>query len=432
MEGAPEPPPLAAEIRGLLADPAAVDVVYQPIASLANGNVVAYEALARFPTLPRMPVPAVFAHAGDFGMGGALEAVAIRRALEPLGRPVGTHIAVNVTPSLLASEEIAEALPARLDEVIVEVTEHQLVADDPAITSALRRLRERGARIAIDDTGVGYSGLQQLVAIGPDVVKLDRELISGIHTDDVRIALVEAMVGFAHKIGTQVCAEGIENLEDLAALADLDVDCAQGFALARPTAPWARISPVAADVCRGALERALRSPQGSAGEIVVGPRERGLERVSGQLASARSQAELKGALDAIASALGATNVTLSRWLPEERVVETLAESGPNPDGIKFAAADYPLTGRAISSQEAVQVLVGDPTADPAETRLLLELGQRSLLMVPVVARGRTLGLLEAYREEEIPWTRAQINHARIIANQFASAIEAYFSVPRSG
>jgi EAL domain-containing protein (putative c-di-GMP-specific phosphodiesterase class I) len=414
------------ELHRLIRDPEAIGVVFQPIASLANGNVVAYEALARFPTLPGIPIPAVFAHAGDLGLGAALEAAAIRRALEPIGRPVGTQIAVNVSPSLLASPEVAAALPDRLDEVIVEVTEHELVAEGPTVAGALRRLRERGARIAIDDTGVGYSGLQQLVVIEPDVVKLDRELVSGIHRDDVRIALVEAVVRFSHRIGVEVCAEGIEDLEDLAALADLDADCGQGFALARPAAQWTSVSPVAADVCRGALDRALRTAGGSGGEVIFGTRERGLESVSGQLASARSATELEGTLDAIASALGATNVTLSRWLAEERVIETLAESGEKPGATRFPAVDYPLTGYLVSTQEAVQVLVNDPTADPAETKLLLDLGHTALLMVPVVARGKTVGLLEAYRDDERAWTRAQINHARIIANQFASVVEAYF------
>jgi GAF domain-containing protein len=68
------------------------------------------------------------------------------------------------------------------------------------------------------------------------------------------------------------------------------------------------------------------------------------------------------------------------------------------------------------------VVVGDPDSDPSEVELLLALGERSLLMVPVVCRGESLGLIEAYRADERAWTRAEINRARVVANQFASVI----------
>ena len=79
----------------------------------------------------------------------------------------------------------------------------------------------------------------------------------------------------------------------------------------------------------------------------------------------------------------------------------------------------------LDEQEAIQVLVGDPRADHAEVALLLELGYRSLLMVPVVHRGESLGIVEAMTERERPWTRTEINRARIIANQLASVIQSF-------
>ena len=76
--------------------------------------------------------------------------------------------------------------------------------------------------------------------------------------------------------------------------------------------------------------------------------------------------------------------------------------------------------------EATQVLVGDPAADPSEVKLLLSHGYRSLLMVPVILRGETRGLVEAMSAKERPWTRMEINRARIVANQLASVIETFF------
>jgi GAF domain-containing protein len=83
----------------------------------------------------------------------------------------------------------------------------------------------------------------------------------------------------------------------------------------------------------------------------------------------------------------------------------------------------------LRDQQAVQVLVGDPEADRREVELLLSIGHGSLLMVPVVSQGETLGIVEAYSNLERPWTRTQINHARIISNQFGSVILAVFRSP---
>ena len=97
-----------------------------------------------------------------------------------------------------------------------------------------------------------------------------------------------------------------------------------------------------------------------------------------------------------------------------KILETLAENGETlEDETRFAIGDYPLSERVLREQQAVQVVVGDPDSDPREVELLLELGERSLLMVPVVCRGESLGMIEAYRSEERAWTRAEINRARV-------------------
>ena len=124
----------------------------------------------------------------------------------------------------------------------------------------------------------------------------------------------------------------------------------------------------------------------------------------------------------IADDLDADNVCLSRWRSDLGTVETLAESDPGMLE-RFPLAEYPLTARVLREQVAVQILVGDPDADPQEVVLLLRLGYRSLLMMPVVTHGEALGIVEAYSGSERPWTRTEINRARIISNQFASVIE---------
>ena len=143
--------------------------------------------------------------------------------------------------------------PTTSAEIVIEVTEHEALSEDEAVREALRDLRARGARIAVDDAGAGYSGLKQLTQVQPDIVKLDRILTEGIHGDPARMALVESFVRFARRTGALVCAEGIETLDEIAALADLDVEWGQGYALGRPDRALGQ----------GARSRRARLPRGA-------------------------------------------------------------------------------------------------------------------------------------------------------------------------
>jgi diguanylate cyclase (GGDEF)-like protein len=403
----------------------AIEPLFQPVISLTTGRLIGYEALARFPDAPERPPSTWFAQANACGLGPELEAAAIQAALEPGERPPGTHLAVNVSPSALSTDAVKAALPRDLSDVVIELTEHEVYVGDSLLEASLANLRARGARIAIDDAGAGYAGLKQVMWVRPDIVKLDLELTRSIHADPVRMALVESLVRFARRVGATVCAEGIESLEDIEVLANLDVPCGQGYAIGRPAPPWSRVSAPATQTCRSAMANALvSSPGGESPTITAGDRR--LEHLSAQLANASSRSGLQSALDLIAGELHADKITLSRWRPEVGAVETLAESGEQDEDELFSVEDYPATGAVLEHQEAVQVLTADPLADPAEVRLLLSCDYHSLLMVPVVHGGESIGMLEAMAQDERPWTRTEINRARIIANQLASVIQSLF------
>ena len=408
------------EIKELLERRGAIRPAYQPVVALSTGRLVGYEALARFPSAPDRPTSAWFAMAHAGGLGPSLEARAIESALRPLGRPPGTHLALNVSPSVLLSATVQEALPTDLSEIVIEVTEHEALAEDEAVREALRDLRRRGARIAVDDAGAGYSGLKQLTQVQPDIVKLDRILTEGIHTDPARMALVESFVRFARRTGAIVCAEGIETLEEIAALADLDVEWGQGYALGRPAEPWAGVPVHAARVCRAGLDEAMRPVPAAQETIVAG--DRGLERISARLAAARTKRDLEDALPLLAGEINADSLALSRLHPGEGVLETLAETEKEHRTL-FDLSDYPLTDKVLRTQEAVQVMIGDPETEPSEVDYLLELGYGTVLILPVVYAGESIGALEAYCVQERPWSRTEINRARIIANQIASVYQ---------
>src|SRR3954447_16221057 len=245
------------DCRPLLADPDDLTLVFQPIVDLAGVSVAGYEALSRFPGTAGPDV--WFAAAADAGLGAELEALALHKALAAVpALPANTFLTVNVSPPLLGTEPVQDALATRPDlhRVVVELTEHTPVDDLAALQAQTAELRERGALIALDDAGSGYSGLQQMASLRPQVVKLDRALVTGIDTDPVRMALAEMVGEFSGRIDAWLLAEGIETPGELAAFIRLGVPLGQGWLLGRPAPTFA---PLAPDVVRLIRSHAARA-----------------------------------------------------------------------------------------------------------------------------------------------------------------------------
>jgi EAL domain-containing protein (putative c-di-GMP-specific phosphodiesterase class I) len=245
------------DCRPLLADTDDLTLVFQPIVDLAAATVAGYEALARFPGSAGPDI--WFAAAAEAGIAADLEALAIHKALAAVpSLPPDTFLTVNVSPHLLGSAPVQDAFATRPDlhRVVVELTEHTPVHDLTALRRQTEELRERGALIALDDAGSGYSGLQQLAVLRPQVVKLDRALVSDADTDPVRVALAEMLGEFAGRIDAWLLAEGIETPAELAAFAQLGVPLAQGWLLGRPSPGFAPLAPEAARLVRAQVARA--------------------------------------------------------------------------------------------------------------------------------------------------------------------------------
>jgi diguanylate cyclase (GGDEF)-like protein len=238
------------EFARTIAERDVVRPVFQPIVSLTSGEPLGFEALARFASKSGMPPSWWFSQAHRFGLGSPLEANTLRLALAAPGRPEGTYLSINLSPSALASQEVQEQLPADLSGLVIEITEEERVRDVDALQSDLESLRARGARIAVDDAGEGYAGLQQVMRMRADMIKLDRALVADVHNDAAKIALIGALVQFAGSTGASICAEGVETLDELRVLIQLGVGSGQGWALARPGDPWPRVNPEAARTCR--------------------------------------------------------------------------------------------------------------------------------------------------------------------------------------
>ncbi|MFC3690269.1 EAL domain-containing protein [Aquipuribacter hungaricus] len=214
----------------------------QPIVDLATGEVAGYEALARLPAAWGVAPDVFFAEAHRVGCSAQVQALVCAAVVDLLpSLPVDTFLTCNVDPSDLATEEaIAPLLEQHsLSRLVVEVTEHAWPEDPAPVDAALRRLRAKGALVAADDVGAGYAGLNQLMRLRPDLVKVDRALVENLGTDPAAELLVKVLGELCSHLDAWVVVEGVETQTQLAALARLGVPLGQGWLLGRPAPPWA-------------------------------------------------------------------------------------------------------------------------------------------------------------------------------------------------
>jgi diguanylate cyclase (GGDEF)-like protein len=396
-----------------------MSIVFQPVLELATGRVCGYEALARMHTDPQRPPDEWFRQAHRAGIGPELEAAALRAALAVPGRPPGTFLSLNASPSALLTPTLLAELPDDLSSIVVELTEHELFGAEEPLEAVLAELRARGARIALDDAGSGYSGLQQLIAVAPDVLKLDRSLIHGAHADPSKLALLEAMISFASITGAAVCGEGVEDLADLRALAALDVTYAQGYALGRPADPWSRLEPGAAAAAANRLQMGVRVSDGAPG---AGAWSHRLAAFADYLATIEDVAALASAGAFAADLLGADEVALMRVDASGSLVELLSANPNFAQGSTWPLADFPATAHLLSTGSPGQVVEGDARVDPAELRELRRLGMGAMLMVPMPLGGERMALVEIYRRRPQAFSRAEIERACVMTLQLRAVL----------
>ncbi|HEX3978974.1 MAG TPA: EAL domain-containing protein [Solirubrobacteraceae bacterium] len=210
----------------------------QPIVRLDTGAVVGAEALTRFPSTHR-PAEAWFDDAQRVGLGAELQLAVVERAVALVGLlPAGAFLTFNVGPEVLAGPELLDLLDlVDPERVIIELTEHVRIDDYDRLLDNLSQVRERGARLAVDDTGAGFASLGHILHLRPELIKLDCQFTRGIDTDPARRSLAHALVTFARDIGAEVVSEGIETAAELDTVRELGVPYGQGYFLNRPTRP---------------------------------------------------------------------------------------------------------------------------------------------------------------------------------------------------
>ena len=217
--------------------------VFQPIVRLADGAVVAYEALTRF--ADGVPPDVRFRAASRLGLEEELTVATLRCILDEatLLAP-GVPVAVNVAPRIIADSPVLPAALAAPRPIILEITEHEAVEDYSLLRRRLAGLR---VQLSVDDAGSGYASLRHILQLAPAFVKLDRSWVSGIDRDRARQSMVAGLVHFSQLSGCLLIAEGIERRPEMTALVALGVPLGQGYLLGRPARLESRAAAVSTD-----------------------------------------------------------------------------------------------------------------------------------------------------------------------------------------
>ncbi|MBF0100794.1 MAG: EAL and GGDEF domain-containing protein [Desulfobacterales bacterium] len=221
-----------------------ITTVFQPIIDLKTANIYAVEALSRIVgNSPFKGPDQLFMAAQRYHLTYPLEKLCRKQALLTAHRlDINCPITLNVCPSVLKSKDhvkgetllLIEELFEVKNQVILELTEQFYIHDHKLFSNTVNYYREQGFRIAIDDLGSGFAGLNMLMHLEPFMVKVDRSIISDIHKTPKKRILLESLISFCHKFNALVVAEGIERQEELDMLISMKVDLGQGYFLAKP------------------------------------------------------------------------------------------------------------------------------------------------------------------------------------------------------
>lgn len=212
--------------------------VFQPIVDVNAKSVIAYEALLRAdePLLPRpQEILAAAERLDRLAELGRRMRARVAEAAHTL--PEATDLYVNLHPHDLLDDELYDRnapLSRLASRTVLEITERATLDDITDVEGRVSRLRLLGYRLAVDDLGAGYAGLNSMVRLQPDVVKLDMTLVRGVDSDPARQRVVGALIDLSHRLEMKVICEGVETVGESEYLSLVDGNWQQGYLFARP------------------------------------------------------------------------------------------------------------------------------------------------------------------------------------------------------
>ncbi len=244
---------LTHDLRGALAANQFL-VYFQPIINLATGRIHKAEALIRWQHPERGLVNPIgfIMLAEETGLINEIGDWVFKESAHWAKRwrdqfANDFQISVNVSPVQFLSEELScnawgthlQGIGLTGQSIVIEITEGLLLKAAAGVTDKLLKFRDAGIQVAIDDFGTGYSSLSYLKKFDIDYLKIDKSFVDNLETDTNDIALSEAIIVMAHKLGLKVIAEGVENEAQRKTLANAGCDYAQGYLFSRPVPPEA-------------------------------------------------------------------------------------------------------------------------------------------------------------------------------------------------
>lgn len=211
----------------------------QPVVNLRSGRVDRHELLLRMDLGNRLAKPAEFI--GEAERSGQIREIDLWMVRRGIDLAASGPVAINVSARSLDSElllaEISRGLKrtgASPEQVTIEITETAGAADLEQAAVWVGRLTELGCRVSLDDFGTGYGAFSYLNRLSVCELKIDREFVARVGNSEVDRRVVSTIVEVGRSFGMTMVAEGVEDEQTLALLADLGVDLAQGFFLGRP------------------------------------------------------------------------------------------------------------------------------------------------------------------------------------------------------
>lgn len=228
---------------------------FQPIFDMHSGNIDSFEVLSRWVKPDGQIIgPSEFiAEVERFSLSQVLLRSLVRETGERMGRLLkhnpGLRFAFNIAPDAFIDEMFVNNLIDAISagglhgrNITVEVTERQETTDMKRARQAVQELQRHDIVVAIDDVGTGHNGLSMITSLVPTAIKIDKYFVDGIPDNQRAWSMLNMLVKTAKSLGMKTVAEGVENHDQVEALMQLGVDCAQGYHMAKALPADAAIS----------------------------------------------------------------------------------------------------------------------------------------------------------------------------------------------
>ena len=232
---------LYAELKSLIGGKK-LKAAYQPVCRLSDGEVVGYEALIRGPQGSPLERPnALFAVARENDLGVELESLCLEIVFSKLPAAVAARrLFVNATSTLLRHPVFLNprnliAINRSHPDVVIEISEKEVVGDYTTFRDTLETVRKANLKIAIDDAGSGYSGLETILYLKPDYLKVADSLVRNLEADPIKREIISSLASIGRRIDATLVAEGIEEGAERQALIALGIEYGQCYLLGRPS-----------------------------------------------------------------------------------------------------------------------------------------------------------------------------------------------------